>query len=75
MIKSWGRAGMRCKIRPGWDEAGKEGDIICCVQSDRMGQQWAVVQWDDEDDPDLFKASGLVVKHPEEKQWRRADGD
>lgn len=72
MVGIWGRAGVRCKIKEGWEGAGRQGEAICyfnqCVQ-----QLWVVVKWDDEDDPDeadLHKASGLLIKQPDDDHWK-----
>lgn len=47
----------RLRIKDGWHEAGKTGkrigwDVI-------VKQSWTPVLWDDEEDPDWFKAAGL----------------
>lgn len=53
--------GSRVRIKAGWMDAGKEGDLLAGPVTDRKGQVWMVVQWDTSDDPDLHKASGLEV--------------
>lgn len=34
------------------------------------GQQWAIVLWDGDDDPDLYKASCILI---EKKTWVKID--
>jgi hypothetical protein len=46
------------RIKPDWANSGKTGTHLAFV-TDVKGQVWAVVQWDNEDDPDLHKAAGL----------------
>lgn len=73
MSGTWG-SGARCKIAEGWDGAGREGEALCYVQPSRQGAQtWIIVMWDDEDEPDLHKAAGLLIKRTGErtyKAWR-----
>lgn len=56
----------KIRIRQGWAEAGKEGVLLGEVY-DLKNQRWAVVQWNGDDGPDLFKFSGL---EKEIKSWR-----
>ena len=51
----------RVRIRAGWMDAGKEGDLLAGPLRDRKAQDWMVVQWDVDDDPDLYKAAGLEM--------------
>lgn len=46
-----------CRIIKGWEGAGRTGQYFGRFFSG--GQWWAVVKWDDEDDPDLHKTCGL----------------
>ena len=57
----------RVRIRAGWMDAGKEGELLAGPIRDRKGQDWMVVDWDNGDDPDLHKASGLEIATTE---WR-----
>ena len=47
----------RVCIHPAWKGAGRKGVILGVVY---VEQWWAVVKWDDEEDPDCFKLAGLV---------------
>lgn len=55
-----GSASVRVTIKKGWEGAGRVGT--------RLGpdvfveQEWTPVLWDDEEDPDFFKARGLERK-------------
>ena len=66
MTGTWSYAGTRCKIKPGWEGAGREGQAISYFD-ESFGQVWIAVHWDDEDDPDCFKATGLLIKR---KPWQ-----
>ena len=57
----------RVRIRAGWMDAGKEGDLLAGPIRDRKGQSWMCVQWDVDEDPDMHKAEGLEVASVE---WR-----
>jgi|SRR3989344_949784 len=50
--------GRRVAIKSGLESAGRIGQVLAVVHHE---QDWAVVVWDDEDDPDTHKASGLDV--------------
>ena len=65
---TWSHSGTRCKIKPKWFDAGKEGEAFGFFD-DNKGQEWIVVHWDSEDDPDLHKASGLLIKRLGDKLW------
>ncbi len=56
----FGQGNLRVKIKRGWDGAGKSGTFFVWVQNSG-GQRWAVVQWDGDDEPSLFKAVGLSI--------------
>jgi hypothetical protein len=62
MTGTWGYSGVRCKIKPGVFGAGREGDAIVYFDHKRLGQHWITVLWDDEEDPECFKASCLLIK-------------
>lgn len=48
-----------CRVREGWDEAGKKGRFFGTVYID--GRAWAIVKWDGDDDPDMFKAESIEI--------------
>lgn len=60
MSKTFEVAERRCRVKKGWVDEGREGVVFCLV-SKNLGQSWAVVVWDGEDEPDLFKARGLDI--------------
>ncbi len=72
MTGTWGTGGVRCKIAPQWEGAGREGHAICYFDS-YVDQLWVVVKWNDDDDPDLHKAAGLLLKHIGDKRWKTFD--
>lgn len=49
---------VECRVASGFMEAGKRGQyfgkFFC-------GQWWAIVKWDEEDDPETFKADGVEI--------------
>jgi hypothetical protein len=51
--------GKQICIKQGWVDAGKTGIAlaVCFV-----GQYWIGIKWDNEEDPDWHKASGLEIK-------------
>lgn len=58
--------GQRCRIKAGWVDAGRVGELFVTVQARRPGdtvlrQPWSVVLWDGADDPALFKTAGLEL--------------
>ena len=57
----------RVRIRAGWMDAGKEGDLLAGPLRDRKGQDWMCVQWDVDEDLDLHKAAGLELASMEWK--------
>jgi hypothetical protein len=73
MIGTFGYAGTRCRVKQGWEDAGREGEALCYFEHEKLGQQWILVIWDDEDDPDCFKAAGLEIKTVVDDDFR--DGD
>ena len=46
-------------VKSGWEEAGKTGTCLSAPVEDRYGLKWALVEWDDEDDPESIKAKAL----------------
>ena len=57
----------RVRIRAGWMDAGKEGDLLAGPLRDRKGQDWMCVQWDVDEDLDLHNAAGLELASMEWK--------
>jgi hypothetical protein len=51
----------RIRVREGYAEVGKQGYLLAGPIQDCGGMDWMVVQWDGEDDPDLYKAKSLEV--------------
>ena len=51
-----------CKIKEGWEDAGKTGVIVIDepVKDLVNGTSWTAVLWDGEEDPTFFKSRGLV---------------
>lgn len=75
MVGTWGTAGVRCKIKQGREGAGRTGEALCYFEHSKIGQRWLLVLWDDEDDPDCFKAAGLrIMREPWQSnaQWEDA---
>lgn len=58
----------RIRIRKGWMDEGKEGSLLANPIQVEGGQRWAVVQWDNEDDPSLHKTAGLDIA---EIEWKK----
>lgn len=50
----------RFKISDGWDRSGEEGEYFGKICID--GMTWGVVLFDGEEDPDLFKAAGIMIE-------------
>lgn len=67
---TWGHAGVRCRIKKGWEGAGREGDALNFFNHKRLGQDWITLIWDDEEDPDCFKAAGLQIKRWEDAAFK-----
>jgi len=51
--------GAHIRVKKGWHEYPKTG--ICLGKRVFIEQWWVPVKWDDEDDPDFFKQSGVEV--------------
>lgn len=68
MTGTWGTAGVRCRIKQGWVEAGREGDAFMYFD-DNKAQLWVALQWDDDDDPDLHKAAGIQIQRFNDSRW------
>lgn len=56
---------LRCRGKEDTDKAKAEGEYFGNILI--SGRVWAVVLWDDDEDPDLYKAECLLI---EEKAWR-----
>jgi hypothetical protein len=65
---TWGHSGTRCRIKKGWEGAGREGNAFVFF-TDNKDQSWIALQWDGEDDPDLHKADGLELKTLVSDKW------
>jgi hypothetical protein len=50
----------RVKIKATWVDAGRTGILL--GPPVRHDQWWAVVVWDGEEDPDIFKVAGLDLE-------------
>jgi len=46
----------RVRIKNGWFKEGMQGTLLAVVH---VGQDWGVVIWDEDEDPDCFKLAGL----------------
>lgn len=56
-----------CKIKDGWCDAGKTGQYFGSITI--HGRCWAVVLWDDDDEPDLYKLISLkILRNPKRKK-------
>jgi len=51
--------GQRCRVRDRGHPAGRKCFVLAVVRLE-FGQDWAMIEWDDEYDPACFKASALV---------------
>ena len=49
----------RCRIKEKWEGAGRTGKYYGNVSIEN--QKWAIVVWDDEEDPDLHKLAGIEI--------------
>jgi len=48
-----------CRIKQGWSGAGKQGLYYGKIRI--RGGWWAIVQWEDDDDPDMLKIDAIEV--------------
>jgi hypothetical protein len=61
----------RFVIRQGWDQAGRTGTILGCVH---VEQHWAVVLFDDDEDPETVKLAALeIIPRKEDLKATRGD--
>jgi hypothetical protein len=51
-----------CRIADGWDNAGKTGQYFGNIMVNDIG--WAIILWDGEEDPDMYKMSGIEINKP-----------
>lgn len=51
----------RVSTRGKWMDAGREGQLYGVMVADR---EWAIVIWDGDDEPTLFKAEAIEVMEP-----------
>lgn len=49
---------MKAKVKEGWHDAGKICEVIG-LPIHVNGMSWMPIVWEDEEDPDWFKSSGL----------------
>lgn len=54
-----GSESVLCRIKAGWEGADKEGQYFGRIAVN--GTFWAIVLWNGDDDPELFKSAGLEV--------------
>ena len=54
-----------CRIKEGWEDAGRQGFFFGTVYVD--GLCWAIIKLDEEQEPQLHKATGVEV--PQDK-WQ-----
>jgi len=48
-----------CIIKDGWFNCGKSGQYFGNIMIGN--RHWAIILWDDEEDPDMHKAEGIQV--------------
>ncbi len=61
----------QCKIRDGWMDSGKTGVVLYDMPAkDHNGMNWTAVLWDDDEDPDFCKTSGLLIETDKQYSWR-----
>ena len=59
---------LHCRVKAGWVDAGRRGIFFGQVYAQ---QAWAVVRWDDEDDPETFKSAGIeVIQIGDAEKWQ-----
>ena len=49
---------VRVRIKDGWEDAGRLGTLVHTHQM--SDQNWSMVLWDGEEDPETFKTRGLM---------------
>lgn len=68
MTGTWGYANTRFRIKAGWHDAGREG-VVFSYFTDNKNQLWVVLQFDDDEDPDLHKAAGIQIRRRDGSEW------
>ena len=56
---------LRFRIKEGWDRCGAVGEYFGFIYVNTV--KWAIVLFDDEEDPDMHKADGIEI---ETKTWK-----
>ena len=52
----------RVRIKKGWEGEGRTGTMFFEMDGGKyLNQAWAMVLWDDEEDPDCHKRTGLEL--------------
>lgn len=51
---------VRCRIKKGWSQEGRKGYYYGWVAIE--GRQWALVLFDDDEDPDLMKLESIELQ-------------
>ncbi len=59
---------LQCRIAEGWDKAGKTGQYFGNIMINDTA--WAIILWDDEEDPNMHKLVGIEINKP---HWVKAD--
>lgn len=57
---------VKCRVRKGYAEFGKVGVYLGYFHDGN--REWAIIKWDDADDPDLFKLDAIEVV---QEVWNR----
>ena len=57
-----------CRIAKGWDKAGRTGQYFGNIMVNDTC--WAIVLWDGDEDPDMYKTSGIEINKP---HWVKAE--
>jgi len=52
---------LKCQIKKGWMNAGKEGQYF--GEFKIKGRIWAIVLWNNSDEPDLYKIESLEIEN------------
>jgi len=47
------------RVKEGWEEAGRKGTVL--GEQIFLGQWWCPILWEDEEDPDFHKSTGLEI--------------
>ncbi len=60
-----------CRIREGWDEAGRTGMLCVTLRLAKSIGSWSVVIWEGDDEPSLHKTAGIELSTTE---WKSVGG-